>query len=404
MAELGTTQFRIEQQGGQRRSLTLDGRGLPFAAGIEWGGEQRADVTYLPGSGDAVAQIFGPKELPMSVEGRWGDRYMGEGGDCLVVAGDGTAFTSALDAAQYADLIRREGILLRVSYASEVRYGILMEFRYRPFAEGRTLERIDWSMRFEWISRGNKLAVPSVPARVGAQNFAARLAVLQQQVEAAAQGLQDKSTDILGELQAPLAKLRGVTQSAAQAASALTQQAASAAGIAQQVMGLAGELAAAAYGVADGAVSTATSTAAGLQAAASTTANIGQNQLDTATGNTPPTAQVVVLPPSGPGQLQLDAGIGAELALAATQEDLLELCRRIFDLADQIQAVAQAALVDVQPYVVYAVRGEDLRDIAKRELGSAAAWRDIAMINGLPGSEVEPGLPLLVPRQRIQPG
>jgi len=86
--------------------------------------------------------------------------------------------------------------------------------------------------------------------------------------------------------------------------------------------------------------------------------------------------------------------------LASQQQTMISICRQLQDLADQIQAAAQAALVDVEPYVVYVVTGETLRDIARRELGSSAAWRDVARVNGLAGSVVEPGTPLLIPRQR----
>ena len=134
--------FIIEQQPRGTR-VELDGRGLPFASSVEWGSEQRADVTYLPGSPDAVGQIFGPKQIPMSPEGRWGDRHMvGESPSCSVKV-DGVLQTSAREAVRVLDRMCEEGRLLRVSYEDEIRYGLLLDFKYRPFAEGRTLERLD---------------------------------------------------------------------------------------------------------------------------------------------------------------------------------------------------------------------------------------------------------------------
>lgn len=395
--------FIIEQQPRGTR-VELDGRGLPFASSVEWGSEQRADVTYLPGSPDAVGQIFGPKQIPMSPEGRWGDRHMvGESPSCSVKV-DGVLQTSAREAVRVLDRMCEEGLLLRVSYEDEIRYGLLLDFKYRPFAEGRTLERLDWSMRFEWLSKRNQALTPSIPARVGAQNFAARLAIFVQKLQDGWNGFLGKSEDIFAVMQVPLTKIRGISDSAAQAASALTQQAVTAAGIATQVAGLAGELVNVSYEIANATVGTVCSVAAGLQAASATTANIGQNQLDTAVGDVPPPLSPVILPPSGPGQLQQDAGLGVELVLAAQQQSMLSICRQMSDLADQIQAAAQAALVDVEPYVVYVVAGETLRDVARRELGSSAAWRDLATINGLAGSVVEPGTPLLIPRNRSLTG
>lgn len=366
--------FLIEQQSSGGRRVELDGRALPRADSVEWGGEQRADVTYLPGSPDAVGQIYGPKQLPMSPEGRWGDRYMrGDSAACLVKV-DGRQIENALEAAQIMDRIREEGILLRVAYESEVRYGLLLEWRYRPFAEGRTLERIDWSAKFEWLSRGNKMLTPAIPNRVGAQNFAAKMAILSAQVETAWQNLQGKSDLLLAAAEAPVTRIRGIANTAQQAASSLTQRAADAVNIAQSVTGLASEVTAQAFELGGATASIATSAAASLQLAADRTGNLGS--------------------------IKIDGGIGADITLARDQQAVLDLCRQLADLADQITVAAEKALADVEPYVVYAMRGETLRDIALRELGSASAWRDIAMVNGLSGSEVVPGLPLLIPRQK----
>lgn len=366
--------FLIEQQSSGGRRVELDGRGLPYASSVEWGGEQRTDVTYLPGSPDAVAQLYGPKQLPMAPEGRWGDRYMqGESASCLVKV-DGQQITSALEAAQILDRIREEGVLLRVAYESEVRYGLLVEWRYRPFSEGRTLERIDWSAKFEWLSRGNKMLTPAIPNRIGAQNFAAKLAIFSAQVDTAWQGLLGKSDALLDAAASPVAKIRGIADTAQQAASALTQRAADAAGIAQSVTGLASEVTAASFALGAAVTSTAISSAVSLQAAEDRFASLGISLV--------------------PGD------IGTALVLARDQQAVLSLCRQLADLADQITAAAEKALADVQPYVVYAMRGETLRDIALRELGSIGAWRDLAMLNGLPGSEVAPGSALLIPIQK----
>lgn len=366
--------FLIEQQSSGGRRVELDGRALPYASSVEWGGEQRTDVTYLPGSPDAVAQLYGPKQLPMSPEGRWGDRYMqGDSASCLVKV-DGRQITSALEAAQILDRIREEGILLRVAYEQEVRYGLLIEWRYRPFAEGRTLERIDWSAKFEWLSRGNKMLTPAVPNRVGAQNFAAKMAIYSAQVETAWLNLLGKSDALMEAAAIPVAKIRGIADTAQQAASALTQRAADAVGIAQSVTGLASEVTAAAFALNAAVTSTAVSSAVSIQTAADRFATLGA--------------------------ALTDPGIGAAIVLARDQQAVLTLSRQLADLSDQITAAAEKALADVQPFVVYAMRGETLRDIALRELGSIGAWRDIALLNGLPGSEVAPGTPILIPVQK----
>jgi nucleoid-associated protein YgaU len=200
------------------------------------------------------------------------------------------------------------------------------------------------------------------------------MAILSAQVETAWQNLQGKSDLLLAAAEAPVARIRGIANTAQQAASSLTQRAADAVNIAQSVTGLASEVTAQAFELGGATASIATSAAASLQLAADRTGNLGS--------------------------IKIDGGIGADITLARDQQAVLDLCRQLADLADQITAAAEKALADVEPYVVYAMRGETLRDIALRELGSASAWRDIAMVNGLSGSEVVPGLPLLIPRQK----
>lgn len=361
----------IEQQAGRKRSIVLDGRGLPNPDGVRWGTEQRAEVTWLPGSPDAVAQFFGPKQKDMTITGRWGDAVMSGGIPTCVVKVDGRQYTSAMEAAQLLDLVCAEGILLRVQYESEVRYGYLKNWEYGPFAQGRTTARVDWQATFEWLSRGARPAAPALPNQMGTSTLSNRLAILVQQVEAT----YDKMTGVADELRDAMSnavgKLRSIADTANQTAYSWVQRAASAADTAQATIGLTGEVAAAAGDLYRAAQSTIAAEAAALQAGAEQTAQVGG--------------------------LQIDPPLGTTLTVARDARDMVSHARDLADLADAVRAQTEAALAESEPQIVYARRGEDLRDIAQQTLGSADAWRDIAAQNGLVGSEVEPGTPILIP-------
>lgn len=364
--------FWIEQQAGRKRTIELDGRALPHPGGVRWGGEQRMETVWLPGSPDAIAQLFGPKEKPMSVSGRWGDAYMaGPTPDCVVKV-DGRVFASALEAAQLLDLVRQEGSLLRVAYESEVRYGFLKSFEYGPFAEGRTLARIDWSMEFEWISRAGSPSAPALPNQIGTSALANRVAILLQQVEATYDKLQGQADTIRDALFTPVAKLRSIAGTANSVASSWLQRASTAADAAQATIGLTGELAANAYDLANAARSTTYSQAAAIQNGVVQTRSVGG--------------------------LQADPGLGKSLIVARDSHQVETHARNLAQLADSVRADTDSAIYSADPQLAYAQSGEDLRDVALRVLGSADSARDIMVYNGLDGYEVLAGTPILIPR------
>ena len=365
--------FLIEQQSGRKRKIELDGRALPRPDGVRWGGSQRMDVTWLPGAADAIAQLFGPKERDMSLAGRWGDMYMvGDNPPCSVKV-DGQLLTTAMSAAQLLDIVRAEGSLLRVAYESEVRYGFLADWEYGPFPDGRTLQRVDWTARFEWVSKGAAPSAPAIPNQIGTSTLSNRLSILQQQVDVSFDRLQGTADSIRSIVAEPVAKLRSIVNTCNQVAFSWVQRASTAADAAQATVGLTGEVATSSYDLSG------TARAVSFAQAAS--------------------AQQVGRQVGRVGGLQVDAGLGRTLVVARNCRALTAEARDMAGLADETRAATEAALRDAEPVVVIAQRGEDLRDISLRELGSADAWRDVAALNGLFGSEVAPGTPILIPRR-----
>lgn len=362
----------IEQREGRRRRVELEGRGLPFAAGVKWGGEQRMESVWLPGSPSGVAQIFGAKPRDFPIGGRWGDRDMvGAGAQCVVRI-DGRQYGSALEAARVLDVIRKEGIEVRVAYEGEVRYGILREWSYGPFAEGRTLDRIDWEARFEWLSEDGAPQAPGVPPRIGIQDLAGTLGIIAQQAATVEGRITGVADAILEVARTPVTRIRELSQQAAQTAQAWSQRAAEALSTAEAAAGLAAEVLAAGAETASAARSMALSQAAAIQAAGERTSSVGS--------------------------IQTDADLGDQLVVAREALSLQALGKELQALGDRAYADTTTALYDLEPQVTYARAGEDLRAIAFRTLGTRDGWRDVALANGIQGSAVEPGRELLLPR------
>jgi len=300
---------------------------------------------------------------------------------------------SAREAAEILDAVRAEGSQVRVEYEGLVRFGLLLDFRFRPFAQGRTLERLDWSMRFEWLSREEVPTLPQAPGQVGASALSNRLAILSQQLDAGVDKLVGRADGVLALLQEPVGRVRAVAGSAAQLAHAFVDRAAAAIDTAKSAVGLAAEVSAVAYEVADAARAVTVPQVAALELA-DATAESAVRAAKSAVG-----AARASIPVGG---ISEDAGLGVQLSLArdlrAQEKRAAELRALAFEVAEDTRAAALSA----EPQVTFVRGGEDLRDVALRELGSADAWRDLAALNGIVGSEVRAGREILLPRgQRV---
>lgn len=149
----------IEELGGQKRTLTLRGSGLPLQ-GAEWGGEQVVDTSWNPGSPVATQQVLGPTEMPSDWEGEWRTNRLAAL-PCLLSQGGGSDQTVTLaDTLRgVMDDIRISGQLLRVTWVAKpgrrlVRVGRLTKLR-TPFERADDLR---WTATFTWISRGGTSA------------------------------------------------------------------------------------------------------------------------------------------------------------------------------------------------------------------------------------------------------
>lgn len=168
------TSFLITEQTGEKRTLELKARALPYQ-GWALEGEQRATDTWYPGNPTATIQMLGTRESPSTAQGQWKNRFI------MPVTEEGTRSNNPENAlfngAQLRDIqelcnaveqIRLGGQLIRVEWNGIIREGILKRFRQN----WTTVDDLEWSMEFLWGGRGEPVTPVTVPIGPAADTFA----------------------------------------------------------------------------------------------------------------------------------------------------------------------------------------------------------------------------------------
>jgi len=369
------TYFTIAQQTGPRRAVRLAGRGGPYEGTVTFSGTQRHEKTLYGGSPDASIQIQGPDEDGWSPQGMWSDRYMtGSAPTCVALLQtgqatpqnpQGTQAQTAVQLAQFIDLIRREGQVVRVSYDVEVRYGVLVRFGWTPRP---TMDRVEWQMEFVWSGRSGQPSVPAAPQRLGGQDFASGLS---------------RAVSRLQDLTGTVQNLPGQFPLNFQALQQLR------AGVTQL-----GQLRDAAY-------NTLSAYAGQIQSALDTTQSLlttGADAINDAANLAALTQQHSYRVLTGLADLGTVTA-GQYVAAAAYARQVGEQARSIEDFGVEFLATAQANYLSDVVRIRPVRAGEDLRSIALDEYGNPQEWRAIAAYNGLRGpGDVLPGESVFIPR------
>ncbi len=180
MAETGsnlTTAFVIKERTGDARTLTLRERALPYRP-FELSGTQRNSIDWYPGSPIGVAQVYGAKEEPTTINGQWKDKFLAyvdtrtqlvelapaslsysgpsgikdDFGDEVISVTDRNIQT-ARELVKVVDDMRRKGQEVEVSWLDQTRRGIIERFTVK-WTTGHDCE---WELAFAWISQGESL-------------------------------------------------------------------------------------------------------------------------------------------------------------------------------------------------------------------------------------------------------
>lgn len=135
----------IRELTGDKRTLRLQGRGMAYRPFIIEG-EQEMELTKLPGTVERTATILGPVELPTTINGAWKTMFLGTG----EVTVDNRPLTTARDVAKVVDSMRLLGQMVEFTWLDELRRGFIKKFTKTWL----TSEDLEWSITFEWVSRG----------------------------------------------------------------------------------------------------------------------------------------------------------------------------------------------------------------------------------------------------------
>lgn len=120
-----------ERDGGYYANLY--GRAQPYRP-VSFGGRQRVEFTWYPGSAAATTQPLGPEEMPIQMRGFWKDKFINDPSLPQVAIGEQETGSiaplplSVFVLTQHVDTMRRRGQLCVFSWDNLVRYGHITEF------------------------------------------------------------------------------------------------------------------------------------------------------------------------------------------------------------------------------------------------------------------------------------
>lgn len=171
----GAGAFVIQELTGQKRTITLRERALPYRP-IVFSGIHDVEETKYPGYTKKSQQALGATEDDSEFKGAWKTRFIGDvsgdRGDAMfqvessttetidgaeAIGVDSTQITSAATAADLMDDIRIQGQVLRVSWAHIVRIGRCVQFQQT----WTSIHDVEWMMKFKWIGRDENAGLPS---------------------------------------------------------------------------------------------------------------------------------------------------------------------------------------------------------------------------------------------------
>jgi hypothetical protein len=376
------TSFTFQELTGERRTLTLTGRALPYRP-LSLSGTMRAEVTYYPGSPEPTVQMLGSTEEETTIVGMWKDRF--------ITLDSGFALLNLVDD------MRRKGQLIQISWDEIVRQGFISQFE-QTWDSRRD---VSWSITFRCINQGDVVPNANISAISKPDQFAA---TIQNALETAAQAFgADILQKFLAAVRFPRAggNLIEKFRKIAQEASILPSVKKSSLFLLR---------------------------AKDFSLRFAIEVKLARNALDNALSGVSNKAQLVedvlsransVLEQSTAFARKMRSRpleehilnavkgtttFGQVLAIAASVRDLSgnmqSLAREMANVRITTKSVKKRDSAPISaPFV--AKQGDDLRKVARIMMGDANAWRIIAAYNNLQTSELEPGQRVYIPNRSM---
>lgn len=386
-------------------SLVLQTRALPYRPTGEFGGKLRLSTTWYPGNPVATAQVFGPEETPTSFHGMWKDRFIATAvsdgtvsSDAPPAVFDGKTLDGAMKLAETCDIIRRQGLPLRVTWDQLVRIGYLTEFTFKPHRH----QDIEWSMTFTWISQDD----PDVPANPPNQpDLAGAYQALQSKLNALGSVMLQASDSISSALTLPEVKADADLINSLSLTAVFTAQ--------DAVQAVNSDIDAISSGIggisdtADNLVQAALTPVQAAQRVAALGGLVQASALDTRDQMEASAAQALYSPSQAApgllaevqawGTMTPGAAFAAKLAARTIKDAARELA---YAAANQallfLQSISQPDLI--QAFIAQA--GQDLRFVSTTFYGTPDEWISIMEFNNLTSSALSAGQVIFVPVRR----
>lgn len=392
LGENGATSFTIAQLSGPKAVLTLIGRALPYRP-ISFSGEQRAEFTWYTGNPVATMQVLGSEENETTIEGIWKDKFLGttilsafdSNGQPTIATGIATLkddtgasvnLTTAWDVVQAANVMRREGQLVSVTWANVVRHGLMKKFVFSP----ENIHDFKWEMVFQWISQGD-VSFPANP--VTGSSFGDFV----QNIAAAAQVIQGIADTVTTSISVGKSYVNSLTNTLATVNNAISDLADTVTSISQ---------------------STIDPSSAAQKGAAQATQAINDLVLLSSAVTAAPSVVVSADYTNTPTGINGVASVstqsyGQVLSVELATRQLLKASRQ-----SQAQAAQQRAQllkqIDVDIIAVFiAQNNTDLRDVSTQYYGTPDDWIQIRTFNHFTSSKLTAGQTVFVPKLNTTP-
>lgn len=356
--------FTIRELTGDKRTLVLAGRALPYQP-LTYEGKMRAEFTHYSGLPVATIQMLGAMEGPSTFNGMWKDRFLKSVTDAgalndpeAVALFNGVQVEDARALVDALDSIRLAGQLLEVTWDTIIRHGVLTAFRLTWARR----EDVEWSAEFTWSSRGETPSPVAIPATPAVDDLAARARTLFEQISDAARStfqVSDFFASTIGGLLVRIDEAITVIEDGANGAAAL--------------------------------ILTPVEAGTRVLAAVQTIKDASVEVIATIE-STPASAVRTV---ADVGELTFGQVLEAESFTWGLKESARDLRTLAAEEGDRLRHSTQQA--DVQASFT-AREDMDLRQVSTLYFGNPDEWRRLAAYNGLQSSRLAAGQLVLIPR------
>ena len=388
------TSFTFKELTGEKRTLTLTGRALPYRP-LSLSGTMRAEVTYYPGSPEPTVQMLGSTEEETTITGMWKDRFITLDSGFATLGN--VPLPDAKSVVDAMDDMRRKGQLIEIAWDEIVRQGYISQFE--QIWDSR--RDVSWSVTFRCINQGDSVANAQIAIISKPDQFAA---MIQNLLETAAQSW---GPDILQKFLA-LTRFPRAGGNILDRFRKLAQESSIVPSVKKSSLFL--------------------NRAKEFATRFSTEIRLARGALDNALNGISNKAQLVedVLSRSNAvleraidfnrklrsrplEEHILNAAansttLGQVLAVAASVRELSGNMRQLaHEMANTRITLKTTKKKDATPISApfVARQGDDLRTVARITMGDANAWRVIAAYNNLQSSQLEPGQRVYIPNRSM---